>query len=102
MPAVSVIMPCFNHARFLADAVDGVLRQTHADLELLITDDGSTDNSWEVMSRFARADWRIKLIRHEKNEGLPKSRNDGLRMAKGDFIAFCDSDDVWERNKLRT
>jgi glycosyltransferase involved in cell wall biosynthesis len=100
MQKVSVIMPCFNHARFLPDSVISILRQTHADLELIIIDDCSSDNSWQVMSRFAVDDPRIKVIRHERNQGLPKSRNDALRMAKGAFIAFCDSDDVWESDKL--
>jgi len=93
-------MPCFNHARFLKEAADSVLRQTHTDLELVIIDDCSLDNSWEVMTRLAAADSRVELVRHEFNQGLPKSRNDGLQVAKGDLIAFCDADDVWETGKL--
>lgn len=95
-------MPCFNHARFLMESAKSVLRQTHADLELIITDDCSSDNSWDVMTGLASHDQRVSLIRHERNRGLPKSRNDGLQVVKGEFIAFCDSDDIWESNKLET
>jgi teichuronic acid biosynthesis glycosyltransferase TuaG len=101
MPKVSVVMPCFNHAQFVAEAAQSVLRQTHTDLELIITDDRSSDNSWEVMSRIADGDARVKLIRHQQNQGLPKSRNDALAESRGEFIAFCDSDDVWEPEKIR-
>ena len=100
MNTVSVIMPCFNHAQFVAASVNSVLRQTHHALELIITEDRSLDNSWEVISQLAARDSRIKAIRHERNEGLSKSRNDAMRAATGDFIAFCDSDDLWEPDKL--
>ena len=93
-------MPCFNHARFLADSVDGVLRQTYPDVELIIVDDCSRDGSWAAISELARKDQRIKPVRHEQNQGASKSRNDGLEMAAGDFIAFCDADDIWEIGKL--
>jgi len=100
MQKVSVIMPCFNHGRFVADSVNSVLSQTHRDLELIIAEDRSSDNSWEVISRLAAKDSRIKAIRHERNQGLSKSRNAALRVASGEFIAFCDSDDLWEPEKL--
>lgn len=99
MPKVSVILPCFNHARFVTEAAESVLGQTHRDLELIITDDCSSDNSWEVIKGIAARDERVRIIRHEKNQGLPTSRNDGLRIATGEFIAFCDADDVWEPQK---
>lgn len=100
MPKVSVIMPCFNHARFLSDSIRSILQQTHPDLELIIIDDCSSDGSGEIIKRFALQDSRIRPIRHECNQGLSKSRNDGLRIAGGQFIAFCDSDDIWEPDKL--
>jgi glycosyltransferase involved in cell wall biosynthesis len=100
MPSVSVIMPCFNHARFLTDSVQGILRQTHTDFELIIIDDCSSDNSWEIVSRLAKNDARIKTIRHELNLGASRSRNDGLRIAGGGYIGFCDADDIWEPDKL--
>jgi glycosyltransferase involved in cell wall biosynthesis len=100
MPSVSVIMPCFNHARFLADSVRGILAQTHRNFELIIVDDRSADNSWEVISSLAKTDARIKTIRHERNLGASRSRNDGLRLSPGELIGFCDADDIWEPNKL--
>ena len=94
-------MPCFNHARFVADSAKGVSSQTHSDLELIIVDDCSSDNSWEVICALATGDSRIRPFRHERNQGASKSRNDGLRAAKGEFIGFCDADDIWEREKLK-
>jgi glycosyltransferase involved in cell wall biosynthesis len=95
-------MPSFNHAHFIVDSVTSVLCQTHADLELIITDDCSSDGSWALINKIADEDSRIKLIKHERNQGLPSARNHGLRLAEGSFIAFCDSDDVWEAAKLST
>lgn len=100
MPSVSVIMPCFNHAKFLEDSVFGILRQTHLDLELIVIDDCSADHSWEIISGLAKSDPRIKAVRHERNLGASRSRNDGLRMAVGGYIGFCDADDIWEPGKL--
>ena len=99
---VSVIMPCFNHARFLAESVSSVLRQSHGELELIITDDCSSDTSWDVMSKLAAQDQRVRLIKHERNQGLSRSRNNAMDIANGELIGFCDSDDVWEPHKLRT
>jgi len=94
-------MPCFNHARFVVDSANGILGQTQADLELIIVDDCSSDNSWEVIQSLARKDSRVKAIRHAHNQGASKSRNDGLYAASGEFIGFCDADDIWEKDKLR-
>ena len=93
-------MPCFNHARFLADSVRSIMEQTFRDLELIIVDDCSADNSWELMCNLARTDRRIKTIRHQTNLGASRSRNGGLRAAAGEFVAFCDSDDMWEPEKV--
>lgn len=100
MPKVTVIMPCFNHGEFLTDSVNSILRQTHADLELIIVDDCSTDHSAAAIQRLADGDKRIRALRHEHNQGLSRSRNDALRVASGEFIAFCDSDDLWQPDKL--
>jgi glycosyltransferase involved in cell wall biosynthesis len=101
MSKVSVIMPCFNHGEFLMDSVNSILRQTHEDLELIVVDDCSTDNSSTVMTECAAQDRRVKPIRHEQNLGISRSRNDALQAADGEFVAFCDSDDTWEPEKLR-
>ncbi len=93
-------MPCFNHARFLAESVQGILCQSYTDLELIIVDDCSSDDSWEIMCGLAQQDTRVKPIRHAQNGGASKSRNDGLRASKGEFLGFCDSDDIWKPEKL--
>lgn len=93
-------MPCFNHGRFVADSMRGILGQTQPNLELIIVDDCSSDNSWEVIQGMAQKDSRIKAVRHCCNQGASKSRNDGLRIAAGEFIGFCDADDVWDLGKL--
>jgi glycosyltransferase involved in cell wall biosynthesis len=100
MPTVSVIMPCFNHARFLNDSVRSVLGQSGFDLELIVVDDCSTDGSWETLSNLAKKDSRLRIHGHSINQGASRSRNDAIKMATGDFIAFCDADDVWEKDKL--
>lgn len=100
MPTVSVIMPCFNHGRFVAESAGAILGQTLSDLELIIIDDCSSDNSWAAIRRVAQRDRRVIAIRHAKNQGASRSRNDGLRAAKGELIGFCDADDLWEPEKL--
>jgi glycosyltransferase involved in cell wall biosynthesis len=100
MPNVTVIMPCYNHAQFLTDSIKSVLRQTYSNLELIIVDDCSSDNSRDLIQALAKTDTRINYIRHELNQGASKSRNVGLRAASGKFIGFCDADDIWESPKL--
>jgi glycosyltransferase involved in cell wall biosynthesis len=97
-PAVSVIIPTYNYARFLAEAVDSVLCQTFGDLEVIIVDDGSTDNTPDVVRPYL-SDERIRYIRQE-NKGLSAARNTGIRAARGEFIALLDADDVWLPSKL--
>jgi glycosyltransferase involved in cell wall biosynthesis len=102
MPNVSVIMPCYNHARYVKEAVEGILAQTFGDLELIITDDCSKDNSPGIIHEYEKKDPRVIGIYHRKNEGEGKSRNDAMAKSSGKFIAFCDSDDIWENEKLET
>jgi glycosyltransferase involved in cell wall biosynthesis len=99
-PNTSVIMPCFNHGHFVAESAAAILNQSDRDLELIIVDDRSSDNSWEVIQQLAKSDARIRAIRHDRNQGASRSRNDGLQAASGEFIGFCDADDIWEPNKL--
>ena len=98
-PKVSVIMPVFNAAD-VELSIAGVLSQTHKDLEFIIIDDHSNDDTVKVLEIATSSDSRIVLIRNQANQGAGVSRNIGLREAKYDFIAFCDSDDVWMPNKL--
>ena len=101
-PLVSVIMPCYNSERFIAESIDSVIGQSYPNFELLITDDGSTDNSVEIIKNKVEKDNRIKLFILKERKGIAKARNNSLSHAKGRFIAFLDSDDIWTTNKLST
>jgi glycosyltransferase involved in cell wall biosynthesis len=101
MPAASVIMPCYNAEKFVQHSVESILRQSFADLELLVVDDASKDKSVDVLRELAARDARVKLFVHDKNRGVSRSRNDGLRAAQGNYVAFCDADDVWKPEKLK-
>lgn len=100
MPLVSVIMPSYNHEKFISEAIESVLNQTFKDLELIIIDDHSTDKSRLIIGEFAKKDGRIKKIFHEKNCGIAKTVNHGLRKSNGKYIALIASDDIWMSKKL--
>lgn len=93
-PKVSVLMPVYNGNRYLRESVDSILNQTFTDFEFLIVDDGSTDNTWEILREYADRDQRVKLFKNEDNIGLIKSLNKGLNLARGAYIARQDADDV--------
>lgn len=97
-PLVSVVMPAYNCAAYIAEAIDSVLRQTYENWELLIVDDGSEDGTAEVVGRYT--DPRIRYSRNPENSGAAVSRNNGIAAAGGEYIAFLDSDDVWLPEKL--
>lgn len=96
---VSIIMPSYNTAKYISDSIDSVLGQTYTNWELIIVDDCSTDNTDDIVNEYS-SDNRIKYLKNEKNSGAAVSRNYGLREAKGKWIAFLDSDDIWEMQKL--
>ena len=96
---VSIIMPSYNTGRFIAETVNSVLAQTYTNWEIIIVDDCSTDNTDEIVAQFL-SDSRIKYLKNEKNSGAAVSRNRALREAKGKWIAFLDSDDLWAPDKL--
>lgn len=96
---VSIIMPSYNTAKFIDETVSSVLKQTYTNWELIIVDDCSTDNTDEVIEKY-RSDPRIKYLKNEKNSGAAITRNYALREAKGRWIAFLDSDDLWTKDKL--
>lgn len=98
MTKVSIIIPTFNRGYILADAIQSVLDQTYPHFELIIVDDGSTDDTAGVIDKFA--DDRIRLIRHTKNVGVATARNTGLRAAQCELVSFLDSDDLWKPDKL--
>lgn len=97
-PVVSVITPTFNRAAFLPQAIESVLGQTFADLELLIIDDGSTDNTRQLVESYAQ-DKRVRYF-YQKNQGQSIARNRGLQEARGEFVCFLDSDNAWMLDKL--
>jgi len=97
---VSVIMPAFNAENFIEAAVSSVISQTYSAWELFIIDDASTDATLSQAEKLAKQDSRIKIIRNKKNSGAGISRNNGIKAAQGDFIAFLDADDQWKPKKL--
>ena len=95
-PKVSVIIPTFNRAQYIAAAIESVLNQTYKDFEIIVVDDGSNDNTREVLEAFMN---RIKYI-YKKNAGTASARNVGIKNAQGEYIAFLDSDDLFLPKKL--
>jgi len=98
-PKVSAIIPCYNGEDFVEDAIRSVLDQTYDILELIVVDDGSTDNSKEVLQKYTDHN-KISILFNDENRGIPASRNRAIREADGQFIAFLDQDDIWLENKL--
>lgn len=99
-PIVSVIMPAYQAERYLARAIESVLEQTIAELELIVIDDCSRDRSHEIALEYASRDSRVTVLRNETNSGVAVTRNLGIELARGEYIAFLDSDDIWHRQKL--
>lgn len=98
MPTFSIIIPIYNQAHFLPQTVESVLAQTYTDYELILINDGSTDNTAEVIQQYTAQATTI----WQENQGLAGARNTGIRAATGKFIAFLDSDDLWQPNHLAT
>lgn len=99
-PMISVIIPVYNVQEYLTECVESVLNQEYKDFELILVDDGSTDNSGVYCDEFAKKDARVKVV-HQQNSGLSEARNKGLEIALGDFITFIDSDDFIHQQMLR-
>ena len=98
-PLISVIIPCYNVAMFFNRCIDSILEQTYTHLEILLIDDGSTDNTSELCDAYALQDKRIAVI-HQQNKGLPATRKVGIAKAKGNYCFFIDADDTIEPNTL--
>lgn len=98
MPQVSIIIPTYNRASFVTKAIDSVLNQTFKDYEILVIDDGSTDDTRKVLEPYAN---RIRYVYHE-NSGVSAARNAGIKEAQGEWVAFLDSDDEWAKDYLST
>lgn len=99
-PLVSIITPCYNSAAFITPTIQSVLDQTYGNWEMIIIDDKSKDDTCRVVGEFAERHENIKLVRLEENAGVSNARNVGLAEAKGKYIAFLDSDDIWLNEKL--
>ena len=96
MPKVSVIIPTYNREEFITETIKSVLNQTYKDFEIIVVDDGSTDNTKQKLEPFKS---KIKLI-EQKNSERAVARNNGVKSSSGEYIAFLDSDDLWIKNKL--
>lgn len=99
MPLVSIIVPVYNAERYVAKTIESVLNQTFTDYELILINDCSTDNSLEIIEPYLK-DERIRLINNETNLRAAKSRNKGIDLAQGRYIAYIDADDLWLPEKL--
>lgn len=99
MPKVSVVMPVFNGAQYMAESIDSVLAQRTTDLELIVVNDGSTDNTLKILEAFAAADARVRVI-NRPNSGRPSfPKNDGIAAARGEYVCFLDHDDLYDADR---
>ena len=95
MPKVSVIIPVYNVENYLRQCLDSVVNQTLKEIEIICVDDGSTDDSFDILQEYAEKDARIKVVK-QKNQGVGFSRNKGIKLANGEFVCFLDSDDYYQ------
>jgi glycosyltransferase involved in cell wall biosynthesis len=95
-PSVTVIIPNFNYGHYLSESINSVLSQTYRNFELVVVNNGSTDESMEILKSFGR---QIRVI-DQQNLGQSGGRNSGMNAARGDFISFLDADDLWEKDKI--
>ncbi|MXN67191.1 glycosyltransferase [Stappia sp. GBMRC 2046] len=93
-PSVSIVVPCYNSEQYLESTFESILRQTYENIEIIAVNDGSTDATAGIISKYARKDKRIKVVNHRANSGLSAARNSGVRAASSEFICFLDSDDL--------
>ena len=98
--SVSVVVAAFNSAPFIEDTIESVCAQTYKNWEIIVVDDASQDSTCQIVKRWAKKDDRISLLRLSQNKGPAESRNLGIKAAKGRYIAFLDSDDMWLAEKL--
>ena len=97
---VSIVMPAYNAEKYIREAIQSVLCQTYEEWELLVIDDCSTDGTYSVVEKMSKDDDRIKLYKNQQNMGVSQSRNKAVELARGEWIAFLDSDDAWMPEKL--
>ena len=97
---ITIIVPIYNASKYLKRCIESIVNQTYNNLEIILIDDGSTDDSGSICDYFASKDKRIKVI-HKKNEGVSSSRNYGIKYSAGDYICFLDSDDYYDHNFIK-
>ncbi|HEU4789883.1 MAG TPA: glycosyltransferase family 2 protein, partial [Flavobacterium sp.] len=100
MALFSIIIPLYNKERYIENAIQSILKQTITDYEIIIINDGSTDKSKEIISKYVSE--KIRIIDHPKNKGLSAARNTGIKNATSNYITFLDADDLWKPNYLQT
>lgn len=100
-PLISIIMPAYNCERYIEEAIHSVIKQTYQSWELIVIDDGSKDRTVRIVEELSNKDDRIRFYKNEKNQGVSATRNKGISLAGGDWIAFLDSDDIWVNTKLK-
>lgn len=97
---ISIALASHNGAQYIGEQIDSILAQSYQDFELIICDDCSTDNTWQILQEYARKDNRIKIFKNEKNLGFKKNFEKAISHCNGEYIALCDQDDVWMENHL--
>jgi glycosyltransferase involved in cell wall biosynthesis len=99
MPKVSIIIPTYNRAKLLTEAIESVIAQSFTDFEIIVVDDGSSDDTPRIITDLCRMFSEIKYV-YQKNHGVSRARNVGIRESTGEYICFLDSDDLWQKDKL--
>lgn len=98
---VTIVTPVYNSIKYIRDSIQSVVNQTFENWEMILVDDFSSDGSLELITNIAKIEKRLKIIQNKKNEGSGISRNKAIKLAKGKYIAFLDSDDLWHKDKLK-
>lgn len=100
-PLISIVTPLYNCEKYIKETIESVVLQSYTNWEMIIIDDCSTDNSIKIITEYTRSIPNIRILRNKQNVGVAETRNIGIREAKGEYIAFLDSDDTWKFNKLQ-
>ena len=100
MSLVSVLMPYYKKKPFIESSIQSILNQTYQNFEIIVIDDELSDESSEVLKKISTLDKRIMVIKNKNNQGAGETRNFGIKIASGEYIAFCDCDDLWKKTKL--
>src|SRR5580658_4968334 len=101
-PMVSVALCTYNGQQFLPAQLDTLLAQDYHNLEIVVVDDNSTDNTWRILQKYAQLDHRVKLFRNDQNVGYIRNFERAIKLCSGDLIALSDQDDLWETTKITT